>query len=282
MSFPKKHHFLPLTLLRNFTNSDGKFWVCDKRANKSIFLSRPEDVFFKKHLYSTLDDNGEKNPQLEIDFSKLEGVFSVVLKKILKNVRENRLPNLTYEEKKLWDIYFYFQWKRIPEKTNSLMSREQFEDSLNKSIFEYENNYRPLTEEERARFQSKEYRDKLNRNAKIDAIRYLGHEVQGILNDMSLFFVVLKKSNKSFLIGSDPYVRFMRNYGEKLGSKYVQLWLPIAPDIIVAHIPGLNRDLIKMDVDDCWVRLVNINIFKQSNTIASYSRALVESIASSR
>jgi hypothetical protein len=68
----KKHHYLPRYYLKGFTNSDGTFFVYDKKAN-NIFETNPNGSFFKNNLNTINFPDGTKSDFLEQAHTKIEG-----------------------------------------------------------------------------------------------------------------------------------------------------------------------------------------------------------------
>lgn len=66
----KKHHYVPVTYLKNFTDEPGQLTVFRKDNPMRPFLSKPEAVGFEKHYYSQWSPEGER------DTDKLEALFS--------------------------------------------------------------------------------------------------------------------------------------------------------------------------------------------------------------
>lgn len=67
---PKKHHYVPVTYLRRFTDGDGLLWVYRKDDPSRPFRQRPESTGFENHYYSQVGDDGVR------DDSRLEALFS--------------------------------------------------------------------------------------------------------------------------------------------------------------------------------------------------------------
>ncbi|MER9902158.1 hypothetical protein [Mesorhizobium sp. M0130] len=122
------------------------------------------------------------------------------------------------QEKKVWDLFFYFQWKRTPDSINSTISYVEFEKSLAESVAEFEQRFRPLTDEERKRILSEAGKKRLRENARVKAIGDLGAVVQTVLNNMGVGIALIRKANKSFVIGSRPVVKLTPPGESRLGQ----------------------------------------------------------------
>ncbi len=51
---PKRHHYIPQFLLKNFLDDSGRFWVFDKKKGK-LHQGTPRNTFVEKNLYRTLN-----------------------------------------------------------------------------------------------------------------------------------------------------------------------------------------------------------------------------------
>lgn len=68
----KRHHYVPITYLRNFTDSSGKLLVFRKDEPGRPFAQRPESTGFERYYYSQIAHDGTR------DDDRLEGLFSNV------------------------------------------------------------------------------------------------------------------------------------------------------------------------------------------------------------
>lgn len=282
MNTPKKHHFVPQMLLRRFCDEDGRLWYYSKRApHIGIASGTPQALFYEKHLY-TSDEGGVRDTSLESYFSQLESEANTIIEKICTAARARRLPGLTVQEKKVWDLFFYFQWKRTPDFINSTTSYADFEESLAESVAEFEQRIRPLTDKERERILSEAGKERLRKNVRVKVIGNPGAEVQTVLNNMGIGVVVIRKINKSFVIGSSPIVKLTPPGETRLGQPNVEVWLPIAPDVAVCAVPGKGREIVMTLNDFQWLRAINAAIFLESTLIAGRSEALIKSLVPQR
>jgi hypothetical protein len=100
VSDPKKHHYVPRLLLRRFADNNGKLWFYNKKApDIGVCPRRPEDIFFEKHLYSLVDEDGGKNVALEIAFSRFEATINPIFQHICDQAKKGMEPRLSEEER---------------------------------------------------------------------------------------------------------------------------------------------------------------------------------------
>lgn len=82
MAKHKRHHYIPRVYLKNFTNSNDKVWVYDKKLKTLKELST-KDTTLEKELYTITDADGNKNYSLEELFGKIETIASPIINKII-------------------------------------------------------------------------------------------------------------------------------------------------------------------------------------------------------
>jgi hypothetical protein len=282
MTLSKRHHFVPQMLLRRFLASNGKLYAFNKHEpEKGIFTPTPKSLFVGKHLYSDTDKTGEKDDWLEKHFSKIEGQVNLIIEKIIMAVRSGKKPGLKAEEKELWDLFFYYQWKRVPEFDESLNIFSEFEIHIEEAVKEFELSFRPLTNEEKTELKTPEALARIKQSAKNKSLADPGKDVQKILNNKGLGIAVIRKPNKSFIIGSQPVAKFTFPERTHLGDDTVEVWLPIAPDIAISPAPKRETEIL-IQVSDKDIRHINEGIFSQSTIVAGRSEALIKSLANIR
>lgn len=70
---PKRHHYVPVTYLRNFADASGYLQVFRKDDPTRPFRQRPESTGFERHYYSQSADDGSRDDgRLELIFSEIE------------------------------------------------------------------------------------------------------------------------------------------------------------------------------------------------------------------
>lgn len=281
MNDPKRHHFVPQMLLRRFTDANGQLHFYSKDDTKrGVHVRNTKTVFAERHLYTQVDKHGNKDVTVEKDFAAIEDKTNAIIEKIVTAARAGKTPGLSSEEKATWDTFFYYQWKRTPDSLKRSKTLANFDSSLAWAIGEFEKRYRPLTDAERTDLQDAENKKRLEKSARVKAIADPGKQIQPVLQSKGLAIVRLTKPNKSFIIGSLPIVKFTLPGRSHLSDPTVEVWFPIASDVVVspAPWPGGEERLLPNMPDD-HVRTINEAIFRQSTMIAGRSSALIRSIA---
>lgn len=106
----KRHHWIPQFVLRRWCASDGKLRCWKREAGVlTEFRPTPDDVMFKKHLYSA---KHAANPaMIEDAFRELENIAAQALVKIA----DPSGPELDLEEKGAWAAFLLAMRLRVPD-----------------------------------------------------------------------------------------------------------------------------------------------------------------------
>ncbi len=107
MSSPKRHHYLPRFYLENFCN-DGQLWVFD-RKNKQYRNQTPNNTALQAHYYSVEDKKGNKNTDIELFLSRIEGQAQPIISKI------NASEQISNKEKDILSIFIALLMNRVPD-----------------------------------------------------------------------------------------------------------------------------------------------------------------------
>ena len=270
MKEPKRHHFLPKMLLRNFTDKNERLYFFDKHFEKKIVKKTTLDNFgLEKNLYTKYDEQGNKDNSAEKLFADLEGKTAKIFEKIINAARTGRIPELTAFEKQTLNHYIYCQWGRVPDTTDPILNRD-----LKESDSRYELT-RDMTSEEREKFEKELRVESLTRS-----VVEPNEEILQIFEDKGLAILVLRKPKKSFVIGTNPILRIPRGF--HLTDPKAESWLPIAYDVAISpYFPHRTEKLLEK-IEDQDIRGFNETILKQSSAIAGRSEELISSLINSK
>jgi len=267
---PKRHHFLPKMLLRNFTDRKGSLYFFSKHfGEKCVRKTTPDNFGLEKNLYTEYDEQGNKDNSAEELFADLEGKTADIFKKIINAARKGKKPELTPSEKETLDYYIYCQWARVPDTTDPILNRDLNEDDNRYKLI------RDMTPEEQEKFE-KELRVK----SLIRGVSEPNEEILRILGDKGLAVLILKKSKKSFVIGTNPILRIPKSI--HLADPKAESWLPIAYDVAISPYFAHGTERLLDTIEDQDIRGFNETILKQSSAIAGRSEKLISSLINSR
>ena len=271
MNLPKRHHYVPEMLQKNFIDDEAKLWTFDSRnRTKGVWRSTHENLFLEGHLYSHINADDTKDATLEAWFSELEGEAAPIVQKIIATARRGHYPNLTKTERQIWDFFFYQQWRRVPDLFASLMTAEQHRDEVERLLNELEGQGRRLSNQERSDLLDPASLKRMHRNIRVATLKTGSDNVLIVIGARGLAIGRIDSSRKSFVLGSRPMVKL---------NPPVEAWLPIASDIIVG-VGLYDRAEILVPFNTKQTRNQNEASSKQSSQIVGRSKALVQSLAS--
>jgi hypothetical protein len=271
-NIPKFQHFISQMQLKRFTAEDGRLYVFDKRVGK-VLHSAPDNLFGQNHLYTTEDMDGEKDTALEVWFSSLESRASPVLDKIIAAARANRCPQLTTDEKQAWDLFFYMQWKRVPDVHRALASKAETDAIIDSSLQTLRKIY-PDRLGEINELDTPIQRKRLAQGGLIRGIQIVGKAVLPALGQRGLAILKITASSENFAIGSLPVVRMRGN----LNDPNVEAWLPIASDVAVGVGQERGKETLVGVHDPAVIQQFNRTTATQGTTFAARSRILIEGL----
>lgn len=85
----KKHHYVPEAYLKHFADDDGFLWIGRKDDPENPLRMKPENTAFRKHYYSQIDEDGERDNRLEDHFGTYETPWPKVVSKLKAKVGLN-------------------------------------------------------------------------------------------------------------------------------------------------------------------------------------------------
>ena len=254
MNRPKRHHYVPEMLLRNFANENARLYFFHRDSEERCVRDiEPRNFCVECELYTVYDENGDADVSLEKELGRLEEEAKPVITEIIENARAGKAPGLTPSEKETWNRFFMCQCGRTPDITNEVLSRGK-----------------KKTKEEIS-----ELREELGRDLFYDLPNPPEYRLK-ILGDKGLLIAVIRSPKKSFVIGSHPIVRSHR--GIPLTHPEVQFWLPIASDVAVTPYFTLGQEKC-VEARDPAIREINEEVFRWSSAIAGRSDRLIASLA---
>lgn len=278
---PAKHHYVPEFLIWNFEAPNGRVYFYDKdRPKKGIEERNPGNILYQKHIYTRTHSNGSKDVQQELDYAKLEHAVAPVVVHIVESARSGKLPNLTIEQKGLWDAFLYEQWRRVPDLHDALFTPELYDNITRRTIADLER-LRPLRPDERELINDPKFTRMMLHNARVNLLGSRSANVMQVLGSRAIAIVRLTKPNKSFVLGSRPVVKLTTSSNTHLSHPEVEFWLPIAPDVL-AGIGRHDGEELLLPASDDFVRGFNLSVFKHSTKVVARSKQLLESILAAR
>ena len=231
---PKRHHFIPQFILRNFTDENGYLNFFNKEKGEKEYLL-PKDVFVREDLYRDEKNNPFIPVEIELDLSKFEGEVAPIIIKLLTG----DIISLTKEEDeklKLFSFVMDFRSER---------AKKKFAQNFKKYGKELFAGYQPDGDMESywkrnlaEIIKCRRINDVLE-NKRID--NYVKFCVSQDIGDC--YLMIYRKKGKDSFVLSDTYptVELFKN---PFGVKFYNLYLPISPDRILIVVNNIiNKDI---------------------------------------
>ncbi len=277
---PKAHHFVPRALLRPFADGEERLWHYNKRrAGERVSRQHINSVFFRNHLYATQNGDGTRNVGLERAYANLEGRIAPLFARITDCVLQERLPLLTEAERTGLRFFIHQQWRRVPELFDRILPDAQARVELSEALDSFEKKHRPLTDEERQRFQSAAVVKRMWQDARVKSLASSSAKIDAILATKNVVFG-LAPASRSFIVASQPVQKIVPGKAPNdLDHSDVEVWLAIHPRVLVA-LAGKSADFESIvSMGQKAVRNYNRVVAAASAEFASSDERLVRSLA---
>ena len=105
MSFPKRHHYLPISYLDGFAR-DRMLWVFD-RVKDEFRQQTPLNTGLEKHLNTYTDEFGEKKT-IESELAEIEGATKSIIFSL------NQRQKIKEPEREVLSQFVALLWMRVP------------------------------------------------------------------------------------------------------------------------------------------------------------------------
>ena len=290
---PRRHHFIPQMLLRNFCDANGLLWVSDRGK---IYQSAPEKVFAQRDLYTTFKvDHApgghdyeeftslvKKSYEYEKLLSELEGKAAPAMQQIIEQARLGRCPQLSPEDNDSWKRFFLALARRTPESQKRVSGVERFDVVFYKAVkavAESENHPLPDWDSLHGdpRVPPLVGLVESNVNAKFAAGDHPKERerADNFSRETGLCVATIRISERSFVIGSHgiAIVEASRKGDPAQGS-----WLPIAHDVAVQATGSPEQETLAVLDGDRVITAINRASAEKSWRIAGRSEDLVRSL----
>lgn len=277
-----RHHYVPSTLGRRFSDESGKFYYKTRSSRHHPFgkseYRRPERAFYEKDLYTMYDNEGIPHDRIEREFfGPLDDFFGEFLKKVDEVFAEGSNPTLSKETRLGLSQLVTSNFARNPQfgvGPEALREvRENFPSILAQTSEEFGDD--PLTV--LAQFEDESLSDQEIQNILMKAITKKMPNSEKFLNQLETAWVVIEGKSR-FILG-DRIAYHPRNALSKLfSSAFVGLVMPLHPKRAIAFVGQSARKLDRISVGDASVRKLNEIAVSESLCIASASNPQLESL----
>ena len=279
MSNPKRQHLVPQFLLRNFTDEGGLLYYLRKASGTPrVVRTNPKNALVEANPYSVQTADGAKDSSLEAAFSQLEGIAKPRIGEILNAVRQNLIPTIEPEDRRILNLFIYFQQKRVSDVVDPIVNQAPFDEVLEEAREHFLRLGRPIEHDEEERIVRD--RERILQDSKVASLGQISPQVMSCLIKRGLTIVHLATPKLSFVIGSNPVVKGAHRGNFDLNDPNVQVILPIAYDTaLILQGESANGCRVQILEDRENVRSFNETVFRQSSATVSHSPELLASLA---
>lgn len=280
---PRRHHYIPEMLLRNFCDAGGVLWVGDKKRGKH-YKTTPKNVFVERNLYSNRDYNrGTDSYEYEQALSIIESNAKPAISSVIEQMRGERNPRLALELDRRLKEFVIAIARRTPESQERVFgesdgSFEEAFDSVAKHLLKgagYDVPEQDWFDQDPGVLKLKRTM-KSNHSANFAAGEHhiLQEESQRFSRETGWGFALIELPNRSFVIGSHGLTIMDEN--ASLGGN----WLPISHDVAiqVTAFPDQGFRLCLDDKNESIIKSINRATTAQSDIIVGRSEALIRSL----
>jgi len=259
MSKPKSQHIIPQCYLKQFVDphtppdQEPYVWIFE-RGSKKGKKRAPKNILTETDFYTLKIKSGEKDYTVEKNLSQLESEYSSVFEKRIKN----KIPLDDYNHIVLCAFVAAMLQRTLKQKENI----EGFLDQLITMAEEAEKAHgaEPKT--------SLELKEEKQDAHKLSIVQMIP-DITKILFQMNLAFFFTNRRG-SFITSDAPCFLFnsrlqwQRFYGPGLGQKYVEVRMPLSPEISIVFSWANNlRGYLEIDTD--WIHEYNRMVFGYSH-----------------
>ena len=293
----QKHHWLPVMILNNHCDQEGKIWVND---GSKVYHTNPRNVFAERNLNAKWvweaygdesDEDSEKTSsrrtqEYERRLTQIESTAAPALERLILQARESCPLVLSSDQALAIQRFIFAQACRTPESQQRIKQTQPPVDPF------YEAAKTALDQEgfpsldKESLYQDagiRKFRDQIMQNvnagfaAGVD--EHIESEFQKFARETGLIVAVIRTPDKRFVIGSHGLTLISPDSEPPLPAIS---WLPVAPDVCIGISAVEGRvghwDLVTDGQGDQVIDLINAATVSNSITIAGSREELVRSL----
>lgn len=283
---PKRQHYLPKLLIKNFRNQDGRVWVGDREGG-SVFCTGPANAFVDAEQYTKYGfgpDADEKDYSYEQNISSLESEAEPIVSEIVGSARCRRPPSLSERQACTFKRFVLLQARRTRESRQRVSSQRDPDEVFYEAAASVltRGGYDPPPQDVLlAELGMREFAKRIVHN--VDA-RFAAGDHPGLAEkearfcrERGLCVARIEVQRRSFILGSHGLtIRETTVGGRCLRGSL----LPVAHDVIVqvTSFAGQVTPLCLDDGSESLIRDINRTTASQSKWIAGKSERLIRSL----
>ena len=123
ISQPKRQHYIPRMLIRNFTDESGRLRA-HKEGDRKPYRAYPKSLFTVRYLYTQYSDGGKQDNWIaELCLGQIESRAAPAIRKIIEAARKDENPGLSQEEQDACKRFFMTSLLRIREYADQVLDK---------------------------------------------------------------------------------------------------------------------------------------------------------------
>ena len=279
MSEPRRHHYVPQFLIREFAGRDRQVYVLKREGEAPIHVPRrrpPKSAFHEFDLYAMERADGTKDQLIESKFlSRVDEVAARVYREIVRIVRQGSVPTMSEATHRNFMDLYRLAFSRAPDALARTAQTIDVEEAVRRTLQKVEEAGGDV-EAERARLNDPKVREREFRNAIAQARVRSAPETVNRIARLKILFGHCHGHDRRFVL-SDRMIDGAGLLGEDTKPDPApQLWFPIAPDVAFKPIEGRNQVRV-LSIEE--VHAINRRLYLQSRWVAATAREQLARLA---
>ncbi len=178
-------------------------------------------------------------------------------------------------------LYFYLQWKRVPDVQKAVTPDAEASAMMDRLLAELRQQL-PDRSAEIDALDTPEARRRTLHNARVGSVTTIANDTNSVMRSRGFGVLRIGLPNKQFVIASRPILKLNPVGQSYLGDPIVEMWLPIAPDVAIGLCGRKGEKIFGKISDPAWVRAFNLGLIAQSTSFAGPTPKLIHSLATAR
>ena len=285
-NLPRRQHFMPQMILKHFADAKGVLWV-GHRDTGHVFRQSQRKTFVQKDLYTRYSySGGSPDAEYERRLSRIESEASPVLDRIIDEVRNRRVPDLSQCEHLTVQQFVFSLARRTPESQKRVSGNQDAKEVFFQAAAAlpgYMENVGMLDKDSLFEIEgvpalAKKVLHNVNADFAADDRTDRLHEEQQFCAATKLLFGLLEPSEHEFVIGSHGITITRTPTPSQSHSTRYETVLPIAPDTIVRFTSLAQHNDLRILTSGSVVERINRSTLHLSQQIAGRSQSVVSSL----
>jgi hypothetical protein len=229
----KRHHYVPVSYLKEFTDSSGRIFAYRKECPEQALHLKPDEIAFERYYYSQpLPDNKQDNNRIEDFFSTIEAPWPTVVDGF-RNLERSTHSNLM-------SFFQFLTLMRVRVPATRDMVETLLAESVKATTRLLDRQGKLPPKPEGLENLLDDLDVSIDPHKSIHAMADLTKGFSRIVERLG-FSVVRNKTGRTFVTSDNPIVYFDPDRPEKAMRPYdvgpdrgrIEFFFPIAPDLIV-------------------------------------------------